>query len=511
MSPTYTPEECERWHKRTCARCRRRGWFAARWPDGHVCRTCHDKALLVRGTCPGCGDERALPGLRSSDGTRICSDCAGFMMSYRCSRCETEDKLHRARLCTRCTVADRLDELLDDGTGRIRPELLPLANSLLAMDRPLSGLAWLNRGKGKPGSTADLLRRLGQGDIELTHEAFHHLQPWRAAAHLRELLMTCGILPAVDKRICSFERWLIEHLASIPDPDHAQIIRRYATWEVLPRLRTRAEKKPVTPAARRRVADQVKQATAFLDWLVDRDHTLATCGQTGIDAWHTEHNQHACNTIRNFLLWCSASKLTRPFRLPPAQISRAAPMPQAERLELIGRLLTDPSLPLRVRVSGSIVLLYAQPLSRVVRLTVDDVVRTDQQTLLRLGEPASPVPEPLAELLLRWIDSRDNMNTATNHACRWLFPGRRAGQPLHPDVLAALLNDIGIPTTAGRTAAIRQHVLEMPAPVVAEALSYHRVTTAKLASEAGGTWSRYASGDHWRSPPGWTPRRTGDS
>ncbi|MEU1217364.1 hypothetical protein ABZ424_34305 [Streptomyces sp. NPDC005790] len=408
-------------------------------------------------------------------------------------------------------MADRLDELLDDGTGRIRPELLPLVDSLLAMDCPLSGLAWLNRNKGKPGSTADLLRRLGQGDIELTHEAFHHLQPWRAAAHLRELLMNCGILPAIDKRICSFERWLIEHLASIPDPDHAQIIRRYATWEVLPRLRTRAEKKSVTPAARRRVADQVKQATAFLDWLVDRGHTLATCGQNGIDAWHAEQNQHARNTIRNFLLWCSASKLTRLFRLPPVQISRATPMPQAERLELIGRLLTDPNLPLRVRVAGSIVLLYAQPLSRVVRLTLDDVTRTDQQPLLRLGEPPSPVPEPLAELLFRWIDSRDNMNTATNHACRWLFPGRRAGQPIHPDVLAALLNDIGIPTTAGRTAAIRQHVLEMPAPVVAEALSYHRVTTAKLAAQAGSNWTRYAAGDHLRSPSGWAPRQADHS
>jgi hypothetical protein len=74
-----------------------------------------------------------------------------------------------------------------------------------------------------------------------------------------------------------------------------------------------------------------------------------------------------------------------------------------------------------------------------------------------------------------------------------------------------VINDVGIPTVAGRSAAIRQHVLEMPAPVVAEALGYHRVTTVKPASEAGGTWSRYAAGDHWRSPLGWTPRRTGDS
>ncbi|MEU9671097.1 hypothetical protein AB0E25_37180 [Streptomyces bobili] len=378
------------------------------------------------------------------------------------------------------------------------------------MSSPLSGLAWLDKRKGYPDSTADWLRRLATGDIELTHEAFHALEPWRAAAHLRELLMSCGTLPAVDKQICSFERWLIGHLTSLSDPDQIQVIRRFATWEVLQRLRTSSQKKPITPAARRHAADQVKQATAFLSWLAARDHTLSTCGQTGIDAWHAEHNEYARNTIRSFLLWCSASKLTRPFRLPPVQISRATPMPQTERLKLIGRLLTDQSLPLRARVAGVIVLLYAQPLSRVVRLTLDDIARADQQALLRLGEPPSPVPEPLAELLFRWIDSRDNMNTATNHASRWLFPGRRAGQPLHPDVLAALLNDLGIPTTASRTAAIRQHVLEMPAPVVAEALGYHPVTTAKLASEAGGTWSRYASGDHWRSPPGWTPQGADD-
>jgi hypothetical protein len=36
------------------------------------------------------------------------------------------------------------------------------------------------------------------------------------------------------------------------------------------------------------------------------------------------------------------------------------------------------------------------------------------------------------------------MNTATNRHSRWLFPGRRAGQPMHPDALAALVNN-GMP------------------------------------------------------------------
>ena len=65
---------------------------------------------------------------------------------------------------------------------------------------------------------------------------------------------------------------------------------------------------------------------------------------------------------------------------------------------------------------------------------------------------------------------------------------------MHSDALAALAGDLGIPTVAGRASAIRQHVLEMPAPVVADALGYHQVTTAKLAAHAGGTWSRHAPG-----------------
>jgi hypothetical protein len=66
-----------------------------------------------------------------------------------------------------------------------------------------------------------------------------------------------------------------------------------------------------------------------------------------------------------------------------------------------------------------------------------------------------------------------------------------------------MINDLGIPATAGRGAPIRQHVLEMPAPVVADALGYHPVTTARLAAQAGNTWSRYAPGDHSPLPRNW--------
>jgi hypothetical protein len=119
--------------------------------------------------------------------------------------------------------------------------------------------------------------------------------------------------------------------------------------------------------------------------------------------------------------------------------------------------------------------------------------------MLRLGAPPSPVPTPFAQLLLAWINERDNMNTATNPHSRWLFPGRRAGQPMHPTTLAALIHKLGVPTRTARTTAIRQHLLEMPAAIVADALSYHPVTTAKIATQVGVTWNRYAPGDHTRT------------
>jgi hypothetical protein len=74
-------------------------------------------------------------------------------------------------------------------------------------------------------------------------------------------------------------------------------------------------------------------------------------------------------------------------------IRHAAPLPGRERVSQLGRILTDHDLPLRTRIAAALVLLYAQPLSRIVRLTLNDVIRDGDQVLLRLGEPPTPVPD----------------------------------------------------------------------------------------------------------------------
>ena len=501
MSRRCTDEQYEQWYMADCCRCGRHRHKAGSWPDGYVCRACLDRAVQVRGTCPGCGQERALPGRRRGDGAAICPDCAGFSQSFTCSRCGYEGKLHGGQLCSRCTLSDRLSDLLDDGSGRIRPELVPLADALLAMDRPLSGIAWLFTRKGQAGSPEDILRRLGRGEIALTHEAFQHVENWQAAAHLREPWWPAACSPPSTSRSgCSSggsagtspasRRW--------PCPDRPPV----SHLGVLPRIRARADRKPLTTSGRHYAGAQVKAATAFLRWLSERNLDLASCRQADIDTWFAESKDADRPGVRAFLRWCAAGKLTRTLRLPPAAIGHAAPISDDERIRHLGRILGGQDLPLQARAAAAIVLLYAQPLSRVVRLTLDDVIRDGGQVLLRLGEPPGPVPGPAAVLLLESIGSRRNMNTAANRNSPWLFPGRMAGQPMNPNALARLMRDIGIPPTAGRTSAIRQHVLETPSPVVADALSYRPATTARLAAQAGGTFSRYAPGDHDRPPAG---------
>jgi hypothetical protein len=138
------------------------------------------------------------------------------------------------------------------------------------------------------------------------------------------------------------------------------------------------------------------------------------------------------------------------------------------------------------------VLLYAQPVVRLVRLTIADILITDDEVLLRLGDPLTPVPEPFASLLLQQRPNRTSMNTATNPDACWLFPGERAGQPLTPGAFKTGFAKLGIPTVQARTAAFRQLAIQAPAPVVAQALGYHASTAHEHHAAAGAMWSQYA-------------------
>ncbi|MEV6028493.1 hypothetical protein [Streptomyces sp. NPDC052036] len=487
-----TPEEYERWMVRDCARCGRRASKSAEWSDGPICRTCYERAMRVRGRCPCCDTDRLLPG-RDTGGTPICRDCAGIVRDFFCDRCGFEGLLLGGRLCEHCTLADTLARLLDDGTGRAAPELLPLVKILLEMDRPKSRLIWLRN-----PNAVRLLQGLATGSILLSHDVLHQETPWRTVTHLRDLLRDSGVLPRVDRQLMLYQRWLTERLATIEEPEHRQLLRHFATWHQMRRLRTEAEKEALGRSQTNHAKQEVTQAGAFLVWLAGRGRAIGQCQQADIDAWHTE-SLATRRPSQSFLRWCMKTGRMPRLTLPPTVITQdPEPLHQHRRLTMLRRVLNDDSLPLRARVAAALVVLYAQPVSRIVRLTVDDVTDNGITVTVQLGDPPSPLPEPVADLMRAHIQSRQYLPYASNRSSQWLFPGRQPGQPMNPVSLRVHLREVGVPPQRGRTSAIRQLVLQAPASVIAKALGYHDKTAIRLVTEAGGTWSRYAPGDHKR-------------
>lgn len=473
-----------------CERCRRPlkpGASRFGFPDGSICISCYTRALETRGTCSGCGADRLVPGL-SPAGEPLCTTCSG-MDDFTCERCGREGRRYLRGICGNCVLTDKLAALLDDGTGRPRPELVPLLDGVGRMQRAWAGITWVGT-----DHIQRILPALACGDVPLTHEGLNQLGTSRTLAFLRDLLMEHGVLPKRDRHLLMFESWLADRLQMIDEPART-LIDQYATWDILRKLRSIAARQPLGPSRAKTPRTKIAQAAAFLDWLDDRGRPLHACTQADLDAWHAEHRttrRHA----QQFLRWAIKAGHMPKLTIPNIPTGNPAPISQHRRIELIRKFLTDETIPLLDRVTATLILLYAQPLTRIVRLTLDDITTDDGAVLLHLGDPPTPVPEPFATLLLDYIAARPNTLTATNPTSRWLFPGRRAGQPLHPETISGRLSAQGLHRTNARAATLRQLVLQTPAPVIAGMLGFNNETTHRHAAAAGTPWSHYAPGDH---------------
>ena len=470
-----------------------------RWPEGWICSGCYARACETYGVCAGCGADRLLPGI-GPDQERVCTDCAGGLGDFTCTRCGQEGWRHLAGICGRCVLTDRLAQALDDGTGRVRPELVPLFDQVRAMSRPRSGILWLTKPHVPP-----ILRAIAHGEVPLTHEGLSTLTPWRSVIYVRDLLISCGVLPPIDRFLFLFEQWLPGWLEEVPDDEHRKILHRFATWHLLRRLRSAAATAPVGHYRSQLARAHLRQAAAFLLYLSSRATTLAECTQADLDHWHAHAPRTQRQTLRPFLRWALGARQTPSLKVPPIPTKAPAPISQQQRVQLIRRIHSGQGIDLADRILALLILLYAQPLTRIARLRIDDVIRDGDHTLLRLGDPPVPVPAPFDDLLTTYVASRSNLTTATNRHSRWLFPGRRADQPLHPTSMRLRLQRLEIPNLNGRSRAIRELLLQAPPAVVARMLGYDTQHAEQLAIEAGTTWTRYATGDHATTR---TPRRT---
>ncbi len=314
---------------------------------------------------------------------------------------------------------------LDDGTGHISKALTPLFDAVTAMAKPKTGLDWLSNNP----QVSRLLTGLATGQIELTHQALAELPNWRTVAYLRDLLMSCGVLPATDKQVLHFETWLHHRLNGLDGQPDTAILRQYALWHQLARLRRSAQARPLPASTAKSAMAQFNTAARLCAWLHDRGQVLARATQADIDAWHAAARPGARQSAHAFLAWAIKTGHMPRRALPPLRPSQGGPvLSAASRLDLLSRALTDDQVPLRTR-AGACLLLFAQPVTRIVRLTIDDIIRQDGQLLLRVGDP--PARRQPAE-------------------------HRHRDQPRQP---------VAVPRPPGRPAPPRRHAMDSTAPV----------------------------------------------
>jgi hypothetical protein len=113
--------------------------------------------------------------------------------------------------------------------------LKPLAGALAGSASPAATLKWL----GKP-HIRDLLTRLASGKLPLTHEALDGWPRTRAVAYLRDLLVSCGALPAADRQLREFQTWLDRRLDTVAEHPHLRLLRQFGLWHQLSGMRARA-------------------------------------------------------------------------------------------------------------------------------------------------------------------------------------------------------------------------------------------------------------------------------
>lgn len=479
---TDGPLECSRCHRMT-------NGLRVNWPGERLCHSCFYTAMRSRGSCPNCGHDGVLPGrLNRTDPRPVCLVCAGITNDYRCRTCGFDGEIYRAGECVRCVLRDELCRILLHHPADVAA-MQKLVEVLCGVDRPESIMTWKRNLK-----VLQLLDGLSSGSIPLTHEGLDGTGHGRHVSHMRSILQHHGLLPPRDEHLARFESWLATKLDHIASPAVRGPVEQFATWHHLRRLRSNSRPGQGSDGPKRSAKQEITETIKFLTWLqATHDRTAADCTQQDIDEYLAA-GPTTRHLIRTFFVWAKVSKINTGVKIGFRQAKSTPTITQDQRLAWLKELLTGDSESLPYRIAGILVLLYAQPLTKIAALHTADISCVNAEARIALGKDPIPVPEPFASQLNYHLHNRPNMRTAGGtRGTPWLFPSHHPGQHLNPQSIMFRLRDLGINLQGARNTAMQQLVSEVPAPLVAEMLGYSYQVAHLHAQQATQPWARYAA------------------
>lgn len=491
---------CYRQPPDLCDECGQVSRIVSRNSGRTLCTSCYPKVGQPKRACGNCGRVRRTAKKATDQHPDLCPACWWEPIAV-CSRCGNQGMCNGTRqdmpLCLRCRLADKVTDALTGPDGLVTPELVPLRDAVVAVDNPRSGHVWLS------GRGVELLRALARGDLQLTHQAFDELQQSPSVNHLRAMLVALGLLAYRDPGVASIEAAIAKRASGL-SPDNARIIRSFGNWSVLRRARRQADLGRLTVSSAKNLRSQLHEAARFLDVLADGGRGLADVTQADVDQWLAS-GQKARYKLRDFLVWAGKRNLCPRVEVPCLGTREGPQLPvdHQGRWDTARRLLTDDSIDPADRVAGALVVIYAQRLSDIARLTRSDVVEREGSVFLRIADQQVLMPEPLGGLL-RQLPWRRQVGISGQlpYSEDWLFPGRQAGHHLHPEYLRVRLGALGVDCRTQRRAALLQLAAEVPAAVLADMLGLVYSTATKWVEWAGGNWTNYAAMRSSISPEG---------
>lgn len=414
-----------------------------------------------------------------------CAACTGNEAIFACPRCGREDNPF-GTLCARCTLADRATDLLADQSGTIHPRLQPVFDVWLAGPRPQTTLKWLIR----PTSCPEILQAMALGELPISHVTFEELPNTRNINYIRDLLAAAGVLEPYEPRLARTTHWINDILTVVPK-HHSDLVERFARWKLLRHLHLLDAHGRVTTGAASTTRSDFVGALRLLIWLDQHELDLTRTTQPDLDRYMTQYPGRG-SSISRFIDWTNQTNVTADLRIP----TPPRPVPQVvlgneQRWRHVEILLHDNSIRLRARIAGLFMLLFAQPLSRIVTLRADQVgVHTDTVTVT-FDTIAIEMPELLDQLLRDHLQQQGPGSYA-NHGI-WLFPGRNPGRHIVTENLRSELRARGIPPNHARKAALFHLAGVMPTPVLAELLGLSPTTAGRWAALASSTWAQYTA------------------
>lgn len=387
--------------------------------------------------------------------------------------------------CWRCQLDRQLTDLLGRADGTIPDQLQPLVDALLGLPQPRVGYVWIRRNT----TVQSTLRQLASGDLPLDHDTFDQMSG-RTTEYLRGLLVEHGCLPRRDRYLSAFETWLTTKLDQITDPDDRRHIDAFTRWQLLRQLRNRTQREPVPAGAFLNAKQVTTVAIDFLNWLHGRGHHLESATQADLDTWYATGPSTRRHVTR-LLAWARQHKISQLSQTqPPHDVGKVTG--ERERLEQLKRLLEDRTLPPTPRLIGLLVLLFGQPVAKIVRLPRDSVTVDDAQPTITLGNHTIELPEPVAVVVRDHLDHiTHGRSSAAQPRPKWLFPGLQPGQPLHVYSASRMLKSIGLSARAARNGAWQQLVHQAPAAILADGLGAGRGTVTRHANTAAADYANY--------------------